>query len=123
MLFIHRSKKYKLKYLAGLLVMFQVLLAWVFFRAETIGDSFKVIGDMLQFNGSLDFKITDDIRNGFYYVLIFMAGEYGFQYVKLRKIFKNNTVRMLVEVVLVALLVTFTIYFRGKGNEFIYFRF
>lgn len=116
-------KKYRLKYLAGLLVMFQVLLAWVFFRAETIGDSFKVIGDMLSFNSLSDFSITDEVRNGFYYILIFIAGEYGFQHIRLNRLIRNKKVLWGIEVFLIALLVMVTIYFRGIGNEFIYFRF
>ena len=118
-----RLSKLNLKWLAVILVMFQVTLAWVFFRAQTFSDAITILKNMLWFNTNVDFKITDDIRNGFYFILLALSIEYVFYRIKIRHIFKNELHRRIAEVALIALMITITIFLRGKGHAFIYFQF
>ena len=112
-----------LKWLATLLVMFQVLLAWVFFRAQTFTDAMIIIKNMLSFNTNVEFKITPDLRNGFYFMLLALIIEYLFCRVKLRKLITNPICLKISESVLIALMISVTIFLRGKGHVFIYFQF
>jgi alginate O-acetyltransferase complex protein AlgI len=109
--------------LSTIIVMFQVVLAWVFFRAENINDALIILRNMLLFNTNVNFSITDDIRNGLYFVLFAFAIEYGFMKIQLRKVFVNKIILRKVEVILIALMIAITIFLRGKGHEFIYFQF
>lgn len=112
-----------LKWVATILIMFQVLLAWVFFRAQTFTDALTILRNMLSFNSNIEFKITPDLRNGFYFMILALLIEYIFYRVKMRNLFKNPTISKIVETALIALLISATIYLRGKGHEFIYFQF
>jgi hypothetical protein len=108
---------------AIILVMVQSTVAWVFFRAATFNDALVIIRNMLWVNTNVDFKIPQDVRNGFYFVLIMFVIEYIFVSIKLRKLIRNKKLYRTIEVILVALLITITIFLRGKGHEFIYFQF
>jgi alginate O-acetyltransferase complex protein AlgI len=112
-----------LKWLATLLVMFQVLLAWVFFRAQTLTDALVIIKNMLSFNTNVEFKITPDLRNGFYFMILALMIEYLFYRVKMRKLITNPIRLRITETVLIALMISVTIFLRGKGHVFIYFQF
>ncbi len=115
--------KFNLKWIGVILVMFQVILAWVFFRAQTFADAITIIKNMLSFNTNTDFKITSDLRNGFYFMFFALMIEYVFLRVKIRYVFKNKQNLKIAEIILVALMITVTIFLRGKGHEFIYFQF
>jgi len=112
-----------LKWLATFLVMFQVLLAWVFFRAQTFADALTILKNMLSFNTSTEFKITSDLRNGFYFMIVALLIEYLFYRIKMRNLFKNPIRLKFAETFLIAFLIAVTIFLRGKGHEFIYFQF
>jgi D-alanyl-lipoteichoic acid acyltransferase DltB (MBOAT superfamily) len=116
-------KAHKLSWVAIILVMVQSTVAWVFFRAATFNDALVIIRNMLWVNTNVDFKIPQDVRNGFYFVLIMFVIEYIFVSIKLRKLIRNKKLYRTIEVILVALLITITIFLRGKGHEFIYFQF
>ncbi len=115
--------KLNLKWLATVLVMFQVVLAWVFFRAQTFGDAIAILRNMLLVNTNVDFKLTDDFKNGLYFILFALLIEYVFYRFKVRHFVKNEMMRRIVEILLIALMITVTIFLRGKGHEFIYFQF
>ncbi|MCK9207843.1 MAG: MBOAT family protein [Salinivirgaceae bacterium] len=116
-------QKSNLKWVATFIVMMQVLIAWVFFRAQTFTDAWSIIINMLSFNTNLDFKITPDLRNGFYFMILAVAIEYIFYRIKIRNIIKNTTLLKVTDVFLIALMISITLFLRGKGHEFIYFQF
>ena len=109
--------------LALLLVLFQVLIAWVFFRAQDITQAFAIIGTMLEFNGRLGFPTTEAFKVGVLYLSLGMAMElYHFSNLDIRKWFSPAVYRS-VEVVSVAVLMALSVFFRGAGMQFIYFQF
>lgn len=110
-------------WIAILIVMFQVLVSWVFFRAANFHDAITIIKNLLDFDIHSKYVINDDIRNGFYYILTLIVIEYGFLHLKLRYLFKQKPTRQFAEVVLIAILISLTIFLRGKGDAFIYFQF
>lgn len=118
-----RLHRLRLKWLATVFVMFQVVIAWVFFRAQNLTDAFVILKNMLSFNTNLDFPVTPDIRNGWHFLLLIILIEYVFHGLKIQSNFRNQTLRRIVEVVIVAVMLAATIFFRGKGHEFIYFQF
>ena len=115
--------KNSLKPLAILLVMFQVLIAWVFFRAQTFSDAIVIIKNMLVFNTNIEFSINADVRNGLYYILFALLIEYIFIRFTIRKVFKNKKILLYLEPILMAILIAVSVFLRGKGQEFIYFQF
>lgn len=108
---------------AVLFIMIQIILAWVFFRAQSISDSLKILRNMLYLNTDMDFKLNVDIKNGLYFVLFAVIIEYGLLKFKLRNIITNKRTLYYLEIALLAVIVSFTIFLRGKGHEFIYFQF
>ncbi len=115
--------KLNLKWVATFMIMVQVLIAWVFFRAQTFTDAWSIIRNMLSFNTNLDFKITPDLRNGFYFMVLAVVVEYVFYRIKIRNFIKNSILLKVTDVFLIALMISITLFLRGKGHEFIYFQF
>ncbi|MCY1723533.1 MBOAT family protein [Prolixibacteraceae bacterium Z1-6] len=113
----------QLKGLATFIVMIQVLVAWVFFRAQNLTDAFVITKNMLVVNFNTKFPISADIRNGFYYVLIALIIEYVLYNIKLKRLVPNPKNRKVLDIILIATMVAVTIFLRGKGHEFIYFQF
>jgi len=111
------------KGVAVFIVMIQVILAWVFFRAENIVDALKILKNMIFINGDIHFTVTNDVRNGLYFILFAFIIEYVLLRIKLRNIFANRKNLRVVEVILLAFMISITIFLRGKGHEFIYFQF
>ena len=109
--------------LALIFVLFQVLIAWVFFRAQDITQAFAIIGTMLAFNGRLGFPTTEAFKVGVLYLSLGMAMElYHFSKIDIRKWFSPVVYRA-VEVASVAILMACSVFFRGAGMQFIYFQF
>lgn len=105
------------KFVAWLFVTIQVLVAWVFFRAETVEQAWKIIKTMFSFQGPLNFSWGLDI-SVFMSVIILreIIHALGFDD-KLKP--KNPVFEMLFYAVLIAIIV----FFRGEGSQFIYFQF
>ncbi len=100
-----------------------VLIAWVFFRADNMDTALYVIDKMFSIAPLGDFEITDTIFLGGYMVVFSVLIELVLK-------FKSNPLRLLqgkqrriVEIIYISLLILAAIYFRGEGNEFIYFQF
>jgi len=109
--------------LALLFVLFQVLIAWVFFRAQDITQAFAIIGTMLEFNGRLGFPTTEAFKVGVLYLSLGMGMElYHFSNIDIRKWFTPAVYRT-VEVASVAVLMALSVFLRGAGMQFIYFQF
>ena len=100
-----------------LFVTTQILVAWVFFRAETIDQAWKIIQTMFAFKGSLQLGWG---LNGTVFITIMVIRELLIS-TKLDSYFKRK--HLLIEMIFYALVITSIIFFRGEGSEFIYFQF
>lgn len=105
------------KLVSWFIVSVQVLVAWVFFRAENIDQAWKILGVMFSFQGSLSFGWGLDAS-------IFIS------VIILRELFaalhfddKWKGKHPVVEMLFYAILIAVIIFFRGEGSQFIYFQF
>ena len=104
-------------------VLFQVLIAWVFFRAQDMAQAFAIIGTMLEFNARTGFPTTEAFKVGVLYLSLGLAMELcHFSKLDARKWFSPAVYRS-VEVASVAVLITLSVFLRGAGMQFIYFQF
>lgn len=105
------------KFAAWLFVTIQVLVAWVFFRAETMEQAWKILKTMFAFQGPVSFGWGLDISI-FMSVIILreIIHALGFD----DKLKPRNPV---FEMLFYALLVAIIVFFRGEGSQFIYFQF
>jgi alginate O-acetyltransferase complex protein AlgI len=104
-------------------VLFQVLIAWVFFRAQDMAQAFAIIGTMLEFNARKGFPTTEAFKVGVLYLSLGLAMElFHFSKLDARKWFSPAVYRS-VEVASVAVLITLSVFLRGAGMQFIYFQF
>lgn len=105
------------KFVAWLFVTIQVLVAWVFFRAETMEQAWKILKTMFAFQGQASFGWGLDISI-FMSVIILreIIHALGFD----DKLKPRNPV---FEMLFYALLVAIIVFFRGEGSQFIYFQF
>ncbi len=114
-------KKYKLLKIVGwFFVMVQVLVAWVFFRSESIGKAWKIIKIMFSFSGPAQLGWG---LNGTVFLLIMFTRELLVATGIKNRIDWDSRRWMWFEMILYALLITSIVYFRGNGSEFIYFQF
>ncbi len=110
---------------ALILLLFQVMIAWVFFRAESLKQAVNVIKYMLNFNFLHDFNPNDlNFVNALFFIFIGILIETWFffnikKYVLKLKFNYNKVLEPAVFVFLVIII----IFLRGKGEEFIYFQF
>lgn len=110
-------------HIALFLVFVQVLVAWVFFRATTFTQAFDILKVMFDYNAfdwSAVFKLTPVL---WLCLSIGILRESWF-YFKLDKsdVIRYDLIRSL-EPVVMALMIAASVFFRGKGDEFIYFQF
>jgi D-alanyl-lipoteichoic acid acyltransferase DltB (MBOAT superfamily) len=103
--------------IAWLLISLQVLVAWVFFRAENINQAFDIIKTMFAFNGSFSFGWG---LNETIFILIIAIRE---TFVALKIKTPKALTRPVGKMIFYALLIVCIIFFRGPGSEFIYFQF
>jgi len=116
---IFKKSKF-LKLLGWFFVTTQVLVAWVFFRAKDVGQAWEIVKTMFSFSGSLQ---TGWGLNGTIYVSIIVIREMIVASGIREKIDWSIQKWMWFETVVYALLITFIVFFRGVGSEFIYFQF
>ena len=113
-----RLNKHKFtKSIAWFLVMIQVLVAWIFFRAESIEQAWDIVKIMFSFVGDMNLGWG---LNGTIFILLMIAREL-IVVLKPGKFF--DKVKPIYEMLFYALLITTIIFFRGEGSEFIYFQF
>ena len=117
-------KKFPLgKWLALLLVMFQVLIAWVFFRADTFEQAFAIIKNMIIVNTSLDFGHVIFFNLALVYIIAGIIIElFYFLNLSRIRIFRRETKSKL-QVLQIIILIIAIIFLRGPGEQFIYFQF
>ena len=103
------------------LVQLQVLVAWVFFRAQSFGEAAHVLRCMFSFNASDAMTVT---RYAVFYFFLFVLMElfliFNGDYWLHRLTGKYYRV---VSPILLGIVAATIIFFRGSGYEFIYFQF
>ncbi|MCD4698413.1 MAG: MBOAT family protein [Bacteroidales bacterium] len=111
------------RWIAATLVMIQVLIAWVFFRAETFEQAFSVIKNMLWINTSVNFNEIDSFNTGLFYIIIGVLIElYFFLGLKRKKIFTKK-IQQKIQIIQFIILIIAIVFLRGEGAQFIYFQF
>jgi hypothetical protein len=106
--------------LGEIVVLFQVWVSWVFFRAANIPQALQILKAMFSFSGGLGMRI-DASYSVFLAVGMLREGFYLFHLGPTRLLpapLKNG-----LEVVLVSLLIAVCILLHGPGSQFIYFQF
>ena len=99
------------------IVTVQVLVAWVFFRANSFQQAIEILKIMFSFNKPVSFNWG---LNGSVFVVIMLVREL-FVAIKLNEKFKLD--KPVIEMLFYAVLIAVIIFFRGEGSEFIYFQF
>ena len=103
-----------------LLIMLQVWVAWVFFRADNLHQAFYILGKMFSFSGSIHTSLNlGDL-------LLIGAGIMReiWIYHKINKsLFYPKSWNFTVEIILMSVFIAIIVFFRGAGNQFIYFQF
>lgn len=105
------------RFVAWLLVSIQVLVAWVFFRADNIEQALAIVKTMFAFQGPLNLGWG---LNGSIFILIMILREV---FVALGFDQKINIKNRIWEMLFYAIIITVIVFFRGEGSEFIYFQF
>lgn len=119
------SKIYIGKITATVLVALQVIIAWVFFKSETIHQALDILHHMFDFNFKIDFN-PDNLSfvNACFYIGIGILIESWF-FFNLKKYLLNmnfNYRKLLEPAIFLALILTI-LFLRGKAEEFMYFKF
>lgn len=118
------KKLKKLPLLLILIVFIQVTVAWVYFRASSIEQANSIVKNMFFFESSnLDFINT--YLNSILFLALAIIIEF-FVYLRKEKVLLYGTYRNHqehIDIVLVSLSIIMIIFFRGEGQQFIYFQF
>ena len=111
------GKSWVAKLVGWFLVGVQVLVAWVFFRSESIEQALDILQVMFSFQGAFSFGWGLDAT-------IFIS------IIILRELFaalhiddKIKGKHPVIEMIFYAILIAIIVFFRGEGSEFIYFQF
>ena len=91
-----------------------VTIGWVFFRSETIGDSFNYLSKMF-----LEFGIPQSIRRGILFVICLTFLDFiikGDERINFRK---SHSLELFVSIILVLVI----LFFYNQSSSFIYFQF
>ncbi len=108
---------------AVLFLNFVVLIAWVFFRSDDLDSAWFILDKMFSFVPTHDFVVNDAIRLGGYMVILSIVIEVMTRVVPRPLSFLKPEYRKVVDVLYVSALILAAVFFRGPGNEFIYFQF
>lgn len=105
------------KFIGWFLVSLQVLVAWVFFRAESINQAWEILKVMFSFKGTMSLGWGLDAT---IFISIMILREL---FAALHFDDKLKGKHPIVEMLFYAILIALIIFFRGEGSEFIYFQF
>lgn len=103
--------------IAWFIVSIQILIAWVFFRADSISQAWEIIHIMFSFTGKMYLGWG---FNGTVFISIMILREISVALKIKQKVKWNYPV---LEMIFYAVLIAIIIFFRGEGSEFIYFQF
>ncbi len=108
------------RWIASCIVLVQVWVSWVFFRAESLGQAFHILKAMFSFNGGFEyqFRIT-----GMAFIAIAFLRELYFYLQLDQKPFALSVRQDYLETFVLVLLIVSSVYLRGPGSAFIYFQF
>ena len=105
------------------IVLFQVVIAWVFFRAPSFEKAMSILGNLF----STNLEGTNIIITHYFNTVLFLGLAIGIEvwyFIKRRnKTLRLATKTVLYDTVSMSVLITACIYFRGPASEFIYFQF
>lgn len=105
------------RFLAWAVIIVQVWIAWVFFRAENIDQAFHIIGRMFAFDGlAVDLSRTALIYLGLGAIYDAYA-RVGYPDADAREIVTRR------EMIATAMILVACVFLRGPGQEFVYFQF
>jgi D-alanyl-lipoteichoic acid acyltransferase DltB (MBOAT superfamily) len=108
--------------IALFLVVLQVWLAWLFFRATNVDQAISIIKTLFSFQGGgIDFE-----KYGYSWLIFLFLGISREIFVFWRfepKLYLPKLWQNAIEIIFEALIVVACIYLRGPGSEFIYFQF
>jgi D-alanyl-lipoteichoic acid acyltransferase DltB (MBOAT superfamily) len=111
------------KWIALLLAGVQVLIAWVFFRADTFEQAFSIIHNMLFINNIADFGDKSAFNLALVYIVLgFFIEMYFFLDLKKMKI-HTGMMKNSIQIVQFVIIIIAIVFFRGPGEQFIYFQF
>lgn len=111
------------KGIAWFIVMFQVIIAWVFFRAESFADAIAVVSNMLSLNKWVELVSYDIFINAAFYILIGVLIEAYFYFSLNERFFLSKKHKHSIQTIQFVLMILAIVFLRGKGQEFIYFQF
>ena len=107
-----------------LLIFIQATLAWVYFRAPSIEKANEIMGQLFGFSPS-DFGFIRFYFDSIVFLFLAIALELVIYFKKTRvsfsQFYRKNQENY--DVILLALSIALILFFRGEGNQFIYFQF
>ena len=119
------------RFLSLFVVLTQVWVGWVFFRAETMADAWTILGNMFGFSSGFETpsgalmswpSLAGNLTDGFFCIGVLALREL-WVFIDPRWPGANGLRRVAESVPFIAILMLATIYFRGTGSDFIYFQF
>jgi alginate O-acetyltransferase complex protein AlgI len=118
------SKLKNLRLLALLIVFVQVTIAWVFFRASTINQAGGIIKTLFTFQPS-NFDFFDVYYNELIFLYLAIIIEAIIYLRKEKKSFRHfyKHHQQVIDILLITLCIIAILFFRGEGQQFIYFQF
>ncbi len=100
-----------------------VVIAWIFFRADNLDTALYVLGKMFSPGATTDFLWNDTIKLGAIMVAVSLLIEIVLKIKSNPLYYLKGRKRIIADLVYVTALIVLAIFFRGEGNEFIYFQF
>lgn len=112
----HKNPNKFIKFVAWMFVTLEILVAWVFFRANTVQQALDILKVMFSFKGE---SFLGWGLNGFIFIFVIILREI-IVYTGIEKRVKlRGTIGDFAEMLLYAILIALIIFFRGNGSEFI----
>ena len=117
------KKSFFTRWISIFLVFFCCMIAWVFFRARDFTQAKQIIGQLVQLNSKFVGEYSDAFHNATLFLSIAIIAELiwiaGFR----AKSYLNKSLYVSLEIVYLAILINACLFFRGPGEQFIYFQF
>lgn len=115
------------RFLASFILLVQVWVTWVFFRAGTLHQAMDILGSMFSFHGGFE-GLMYDLGGTKLLTLAVIIGiaalrEFWFFMGWHEREFVPGRWRPHVQVTVMAVLIVVCVFFRGPGSQFIYFQF
>jgi D-alanyl-lipoteichoic acid acyltransferase DltB (MBOAT superfamily) len=106
------------------IVFVGVVLAWVFFRAESLGQAITVLRHMLLPNLIVEWGNAELFKQALYFILLAILIEFFIvPILPFFRRFKGLLVMRWADVLVVVILILSSIYLRGTAAQFVYFQF